>query len=203
MWGSFEPLHGCSVSSTPWFCSSCRIVRTNDANSLNTSTIIFDNLCGDRSTTAPASHPDTFLPSSVRSSKLCILQLLCLPPLTKTARVGGHSFYFGKAWRVMTTRTRFLFKFFLFTFLRTLLCSRRNQLFCFQSLPDSLPQNTRGGVWRQGSLFAGKPRYDTFPFNRPKVAYKYKNDEHQNWFGAYLLFVRPLRGSEGFSACAR
>ncbi len=35
---------------------------------------------------------------------------------------------------------------FLFTFLHTLLHSSKSQLFCFQSIPHSLPKTTRGGV---------------------------------------------------------
>src|SRR5713226_2670567 len=42
---SYRPLHRYSVNSTPLFSSLCKIFRTNDVNSLNTSTIIvFDNL---------------------------------------------------------------------------------------------------------------------------------------------------------------
>src|SRR5437660_8768455 len=39
-------LRGCTVSSTPLFSSLCKIIRTNDVISLDTSTIIiFDKLC--------------------------------------------------------------------------------------------------------------------------------------------------------------
>jgi hypothetical protein len=53
--------------------------------------------------------------------------------------------HFGKPCAVMATRTRFSFKLFLFTILRTLLHRQKTQLFYFQAIPHSLPQNTRGG----------------------------------------------------------
>jgi len=40
---ALEPLHGCTVSSTPFFSSACKIVRTKLGQLVNTSTIlIFD-----------------------------------------------------------------------------------------------------------------------------------------------------------------
>ena len=58
---------------------------------------------------------------------------------------GGYSSHFGKPCAVIATRTRFSFKFFLFTFLRTLLHLPKTQLSYFQAIPHSSAQNTRVG----------------------------------------------------------
>src|SRR6266446_6808309 len=45
-WPVSKPLQGCTVSSTPLFSSLCKIIRVNDTDSLNASTIIiFDKVC--------------------------------------------------------------------------------------------------------------------------------------------------------------
>jgi len=64
---------------------------------------------------------------------------------TYTKLGGGYSCQFWKGLRGSATRTRFLFKFFLFTLLRTLLRSPKAQLFYFQSIPHSWPKTTRVG----------------------------------------------------------
>src|SRR5437016_12855431 len=60
-------------------------------------------------------------------------------------------------WKACTSRTRalaLLFKFFLFTLLRTLLLSPKTQLSCFHVLPHSLRKTTRVGWWSPKSPVA-------------------------------------------------
>jgi hypothetical protein len=54
-------------------------------------------------------------------------------------------------------------KFFLFIFLRTLLHSRKSQLFYFQAIPHSLPKTTRGGGIPQPVFLTSLPPYSAHP----------------------------------------
>src|SRR6267154_2501236 len=67
-----------------------------------------------------------------------------LATLAQTAGVWGHSSQFGKHGSGRPRELTFLFKFFLFTSLRTLLLLPKTQLSCFHVLPHSLRKNIGG-----------------------------------------------------------
>jgi len=69
---------------------------------------------------------------------------------------GGYSSHFGKPCAVMATRTPFSFKFFLFTFLRTLLHRQKLNSFLFNRFRTLYPKTPGWGCPAAEAPIAGR-----------------------------------------------
>ncbi len=86
-----------------------------------------------------------------------------LATLAQTAGGWEHSSQFGKHGSGRPRELAFLFKFFLFKSLRTLLLLPKTQLSCFHVLPHSLRKNIGGWGYRHRPFLS----LSSFSYNRP------------------------------------